>query len=131
MDEKEIRARLDELDADLTGAHAIAVGSHWPSTALACAMLDAGLIEKSALLKIVDTLMAIASAFAVTEETDPTYSAHSLEVFRLQLEQMELKPGSVLKDLEQIEIGATEEASRYHEMQKKNRKKGPDEGKDS
>ena len=128
MDEKEIRGRLEELDADLSVTHAMATGGHWPSTALACAMLDAGLIDKMALLKIVDTLMSIASAFAVTEETNPEYSAFGLEVFRRQIEDMDLKPGSVLAELAKIERGAAVEADRYHEMLMRERRKDSGEG---
>ncbi len=106
MNEKDIRARLDELDAELSVAHSIALGGYWPATAMACAMLNAGLIDKVALLKIVDTLSAIAAALAVASETDSRYSAFVLEAFRCQLEQMDLKPGCVLTELDEIEQGA-------------------------
>ncbi|SIP89119.1 hypothetical protein SAMN05880590_10125 [Rhizobium sp. RU35A] len=122
MDEEEFRQRLDELDVDLTGTHAMAAGSFWPSTAIACALIEKGVIDKITLLKIVDTLMATASAFAVTQETDPQYSAHSLEVFRRHLEQMQLQPGNVLNELAQIERGAAAEAARYHQLLKKQRR---------
>jgi len=127
MDEKEVLHRLDELDADLTGVNAMTVGAHWPTTALACAMLDKALIDKTALLKIIDSLMMTASAFAVTTETDPAYTAFTLERFRRDIEQMELKAGNVLKELEEIEIGAAEQARRYQEiLDREQGSKGPD-----
>ncbi|MDR6102757.1 hypothetical protein QE369_002954 [Agrobacterium larrymoorei] len=128
MDEKKIGAHLEELDADLSVTHSMAAGSHWPTTALACAMLDAGLLEKAALLKIVDTMTEIVSAFSVKTEQDPRNSAFGLEAFRRQLEQMELRPGAVLGELEQIEIGASIEANHYHELQMRERRK--DRGED-
>ncbi len=125
MDEKAVLDRLEDLDNELTGTHAIACNSYWPATAVACALLDKGVIDKANLLKIVDTLMATASAFSVTEEIDASYSAHSLEIFRLQLEQLNLRPGHVLEELERVERGAALQADQYHQMLKRERRDNP------
>lgn len=128
MSEDNFQFRLDELDADLSSATATALGAHWPSTAIACALLDKGLIDKRALLEIVDSLILTATFFAAKAEADPHASAAALERFRRDLEQMNLKPGAVLEELRKIEQVSLTQATERLSLLGRDEPTDPEEG---
>lgn len=118
---------IEELDADLTAAMTIALGAHWPSTAIACALLDKGLLNKGDLLKIIDSLILTASSYAVKAESNSENATLSLERFRRDLEQMNLEPGRVVDELRQIEEGSAKLAKRFQETLRREQRQDPDE----
>lgn len=115
MDET-TRRMFDEMDRECLGAQMMAVGAYWPSIALALAMVDAGLIEKLALLKIIDSLHSVVLAWASDGLGDPRDEALGLERLREFLELKEMRPGQVLP-----ELGLLERAEAWRHLTRKER----------
>lgn len=122
------RPSIEELDADLTAATTMVLGAHWPSTAIACALLDKGIIKKGELLAIIDSLILTASSEAVSAESNADDATFSLERFRRDLEQMRLEPGLVAQELRLVEQGSANEAANYRKMLRDERPQSPDGG---
>lgn len=80
-----------------------ALNGHWPSTAIACALIDKGVLHKNDLLSIVDSLAITVASYAAHAEVQPALATAPLERFRRDLEQLELKPGKVLAELRRVE----------------------------
>ncbi|WP_092862929.1 hypothetical protein [Albimonas pacifica] len=96
------------LDAELTDTMTLATHSHWPAFAVAAALLDKGLIDKEALLKITDAVIGIASADVDPDVADVEVALLALGHFRKALEDLRLLPGEVLPELERHETAAFE-----------------------
>ena len=90
-------ARIEDLDLELFCVQRNVYNSHWPSVALAAALIDQGVVDKDGLLAIIEALHDVASAHA-----EPGYGEDdllALDLFRSAVDQLELSRGSVLAQI--------------------------------
>jgi len=119
------RSEIQAMDVEVLAVQQMAAHGFWPSIALACAMIDKGLLEKKSLLEFVDALISYVSAFSYGDLGDVDDRLHPLEHFRGILEHTDLRPGRVLAELQTLESVA---ALRMLEMSKRERRsRGTDE----
>ncbi|SFJ25286.1 hypothetical protein [Albimonas pacifica] len=117
---------FDSLDGELSDTMALAANAHWASFAVAAALIDKGLIEKEALLKITEALIGLARSYEEPDAVNVDIALLSLEQFRGCLEVYDLKPGAVLPELELCETAAFLEQM----VRRRNRPPEPEEDQD-
>lgn len=105
MTEEPWRRALEDMDTEVLGAQKLAVGAFWPPIAVACALIDAGVIDRMRLLEIIDSLHALVTAEAVDDLGDPEDVGLGLEKAREFFDLHELTRGSVVRQLREMERG--------------------------
>lgn len=99
---------LEDMETEVLGAQTLARGAFWPPIAVACALIDAGVIERLRLLEIIDSLHAMVTAEAVDGLGDPEDVGLGLEKFREFFDLHELTRGSVVHQIREMERGEAE-----------------------
>lgn len=108
MSEEPWKRQLEDMDVEVLGAQTLAMGAFWPPIAVACALIDAGVIERLRLLEVIDSLHTLVTAEAADGLGDVEDVGLGLEKFREFFDLHELTRGSVVRELREMERGEME-----------------------
>lgn len=99
MTDEPWRKAFEDLDTEVLAAQAIALGAPWAAIVVACALLDAGTIDRPRLLAIVDALISMVTTLTADDLTEPDDATRALVTLRDFLEETDLPAGRVVETL--------------------------------